>query len=774
MSDFINQYPYADFHELNLDWIIKTVKDLTSDMESFKAINSIKYLGNWSITEQYQAWSIVFNDGYNYLSLKAVPSGIDIRNDEYWLQIPLITIDDELDINSFDPVSNRTLTIKFNSIDEANSQIRELIDDLRSDLTDETGRIDSIADGLNQEIVSRISEDELLNERINSIEALPDGSTTADAELLDIRIGANGKTYSSAGDAVRGQVGDLEDVLDKFNCYDIFSGLLTKTTGTSGGITFTWSGDICTVEAGTATNYAANLLIPNVPLQTLPKYVIPGRSYYVKYKTTNTSVSLRFRFKDSNEDEISTIYKTSDSVITIPDGTVYWSVSLFVNINTVIASDVTVSDIHLLQVLSLQEVEESVFYTKFNYGTSIPSSSDLDNYNTPGNYYVATSGTAATILNAPVTNTTYRLLVFESTASNRLIQAAFINSSASSPKLAMRNKTGSGWTAWQVIPTMTTIDEVNNSSIKTTDLIVTSENYLDTFPNGSFNDAPINSIITISGNVPLTDAPLGNSHYGNSSHPTPGYIRGTLMTYRSYSKSDTPRSGLTQIMIGYAFPNSNPGNMASISIRNAIYSEGEIIWSKWSKFVENGYLHSSNMFLYAGYLNLTFDDLDDMPNNSIVQIDLNLNGSDADHTLGHHPAPGKSCVAMCYAYAYDTNHGKVQVVYTIDGLMYWRYGYYQDVNDYKWTDWVNTASNALVNKGVLANETDLNSVLTNSVYLLSAMPGAGYLHCPVTLGASYLTTKANGIVRFQTVEKLTGERYSRYSSDSGSTWSDWV
>lgn len=30
---FINQFPYSDFHELNLDWIIKKTKDLSSQMD---------------------------------------------------------------------------------------------------------------------------------------------------------------------------------------------------------------------------------------------------------------------------------------------------------------------------------------------------------------------------------------------------------------------------------------------------------------------------------------------------------------------------------------------------------------------------------------------------------------------------------------------------------------------------------------------------------------------------------------------------------------------
>lgn len=49
--------------------------------------------------------------------------------------------------------------------------------------------------------------------RISNLAKLPSGSTTGDAELQDIRTGEDGTVYDNAGEAVRGQIGQLKESL---------------------------------------------------------------------------------------------------------------------------------------------------------------------------------------------------------------------------------------------------------------------------------------------------------------------------------------------------------------------------------------------------------------------------------------------------------------------------------------------------------------------------------------------------------------------------------
>ena len=84
---FTNKYPYTDFHELNLDWVLSHIRELASQMEGWQAANTIRYQGDWNITKQYPAWSVVVDNGAGYISKKPVPAGIAIDNTDYWENI---------------------------------------------------------------------------------------------------------------------------------------------------------------------------------------------------------------------------------------------------------------------------------------------------------------------------------------------------------------------------------------------------------------------------------------------------------------------------------------------------------------------------------------------------------------------------------------------------------------------------------------------------------------------------------------------------------------
>ena len=67
---------------------------------------------------------------------------------------------------------------------------------------------------LDSKIVSLINALAVEKARIDVFTTLPEGSTTGDAELADIRVDFEGNTYENAGDAVRGQAKKISDEIN--------------------------------------------------------------------------------------------------------------------------------------------------------------------------------------------------------------------------------------------------------------------------------------------------------------------------------------------------------------------------------------------------------------------------------------------------------------------------------------------------------------------------------------------------------------------------------
>lgn len=89
---------------------------------------------------------------------------------------------------------------------------------LAAEQADAAAASEAAVNGVSTQLTTRMSaietEQAVQDARMDTFTSLPEGSTSGNAELADIRVGADGTTYDTAGNAVRGQIGELKSDLD--------------------------------------------------------------------------------------------------------------------------------------------------------------------------------------------------------------------------------------------------------------------------------------------------------------------------------------------------------------------------------------------------------------------------------------------------------------------------------------------------------------------------------------------------------------------------------
>lgn len=191
--------------------------------------------------------------------------------------------------------------------------------------------IDSLFDDISTQVNTIETNVNLANKRIDNIIALPDGSTTADAELIDIRTSSNGITYPSAGAAVRTQVSELYDhgvfcQMDSdfiSNCSNLF---INKSYG---------SDPSGYVIVGDSTNRA---LTPYAMMLKEDTYIVPTDSNYrmniITFNTDNWLGSVRA------QSETGVIQASSSSPKIIPKNTWFILVAFKVDNTDILPSEI--------------------------------------------------------------------------------------------------------------------------------------------------------------------------------------------------------------------------------------------------------------------------------------------------------------------------------------------------------------------------------------------------------------------------------------------------
>lgn len=240
-------FPYANFHELNLDWILHVLKELETEITNFVAINSVKYANPiiWDITSQYETNTVVLDSSGNaYLSVQPVPAGVSLDRTEYWTKIgnfsalwdsvrSAITPYDEqhsttasVDHKAGDWVwlENDLLLITKNIVagdkyvDGSNckkTNVHDLFVTLGDTIANE---VNTISNKLQDEITARENGDEALDTKIA---AETTAREKADA-ALEAKIGSgtihviNVRDFGAVGDAVHDDTAAFQAAIENF------------------------------------------------------------------------------------------------------------------------------------------------------------------------------------------------------------------------------------------------------------------------------------------------------------------------------------------------------------------------------------------------------------------------------------------------------------------------------------------------------------------------------------------------------------------------------
>ncbi|MFD1402864.1 SGNH/GDSL hydrolase family protein [Robinsoniella peoriensis] len=149
----------------------------------------------------------------------------------------------------------------------------------------------------------------LIKLQLDAMQNIPEGGTTADAALENIRIGADGTEYATPGDAVRGQVGALSEEIADISMYDKRSVDIAYT--------FINNSFISNISGNVISNESCAYAEIDLSTVDIESVQVVGHSWY--------SIAV-LMFKDVNGNIISSIPNTDqgngvtiDQIVSIPD-----------------------------------------------------------------------------------------------------------------------------------------------------------------------------------------------------------------------------------------------------------------------------------------------------------------------------------------------------------------------------------------------------------------------------------------------------------------------
>lgn len=239
-----DHFPYTNVHELNLDWVLSMMKALEAEWEQFTAGNSLTFADplQHDVTKTYAKNTIVLDaNGDAYVSLQAVPVGVGLQNGDYWLMVfdyeafiekvnknftaryyrgsyratAAMAIEDWLTVD--DVLCKATAAIAADDVLEIGVNIEHftLEDFIKAFMQSATQMIQQYKNDIDaSELQYRQQLAQDIANTTAALQAQLDAAisgVTVDSEVINARVGADGVTYPTLGDAIRTQFDNVSE-----------------------------------------------------------------------------------------------------------------------------------------------------------------------------------------------------------------------------------------------------------------------------------------------------------------------------------------------------------------------------------------------------------------------------------------------------------------------------------------------------------------------------------------------------------------------------------
>lgn len=220
LDEILPKYDPLKLNSINLAQ--NYVSAFNTGMNIYQCVNQLQGYIEWvvkAVNDVVKSWNVQVGESIDQSKAIVRETTTEQFNVEWTNKQPeLIEQVNTLTTNQFNEdwgvLENRintTLETQNTNIQNIQNEQNELENNTNNNINAQNTKINTIQ----TQQTNLANEQNTLSNRMDTFTSLSSGSTTGDAELQDIRVGANGVTYPNAGDAVRGQYSQLKEELVK-------------------------------------------------------------------------------------------------------------------------------------------------------------------------------------------------------------------------------------------------------------------------------------------------------------------------------------------------------------------------------------------------------------------------------------------------------------------------------------------------------------------------------------------------------------------------------